>query len=195
MKQEAKHHWRGCSEQTRALCTAPRREDTAHQIWYQIFKHCSPPWAVHCTEHTLHGAVEKLLSKPQLPAKIPSNPAHPKGLLSHLVLFSLNYSNPAPFHIQPPLIYLFLLICTEDCGSPWSLEQVELCRLQIKHCVYLHFFRRFTISFYTDPSKATEFNGMCYYMGKTELRLLALPCSCHQDISYSLMPSKYHRLG
>lgn len=149
MKQEAKHHWRGCSEQTRALCTAPRREDTAHQIWYQIFKHCSPPWAVHCTEHTLHGAVEKLLSKPQLPAKIPSNPAHPKGLLSHLVLFSLNYSNPAPFHIQPPLIYLFLLICTEDCGSPWSLEQVELCRLQIKHCVYLHFFRRFTISFYT----------------------------------------------
>lgn len=150
MKQEAKHHWRGCSEQTRALCTAPRREDTAHQIWYQIFKHCSPPWAVHCTEHTLHGAVEKLLSKPQLPAKIPSNPAHPKGLLSHLVLFSLNYSNPAPFHIQPPLIYLFLLICTEDCGSPWSLEQVELCRLQIKHCVYLHFFRRFTISFYTE---------------------------------------------
>lgn len=132
-----------------ASCTALRREDKAHQIWYQIFKCYSPTWSVHSTEHTHHVAVEKLLSKPLLWAKISSHPTHPKGLLPQLFLFSLKYSSPAPFHIQTPIIYLFLLICTEDCGSPCSLEQVELCRLQIKHCVYLHFFRRFTISFYT----------------------------------------------
>lgn len=65
------------------------------------------------------------------------------------ILSSFHWTIPILLPSTFNLIYLFLLIYTEDCRSPCSLERVELCRLQIKHCVYLHFFRRFTISFYT----------------------------------------------
>lgn len=86
-------------------------------------------------------------------------PTLSKNLLSPYISQGGSFPNFSSFHWSIPVLLpstfrlpssiYFSSSALRTCGSWCSLEQVELCRLQIKHYVYLHFFRRFTISFYT----------------------------------------------
>lgn len=124
-----------CSKEGRHIKLGTRYSNTALSPMVCAQYRAHTPWS--CWE-----AAVKVTSF----SKNPLSSCIPQGAP---VLFSLKYSSPASFHTQPPIIPLFLLIHTEDCGSQCFLEQAELRRLQIKHCAYLLFFRRFTISFDT----------------------------------------------